>query len=97
MYNSIKSQQILQPANTGMGRVSTSSLSPGPGVLRNRSFRGNQNHKRGSIRGWQSILAQTGVSPYSSNSSIDGRASPVPSYATSAQEVRPTMTILVPD
>ena len=45
--------------------------------------------KRGSIRGIQSILgAPNGVSPYSSNSSVDGRASPVPSFATSAHEVR---------
>ncbi|KAF9452365.1 hypothetical protein P691DRAFT_661128, partial [Macrolepiota fuliginosa MF-IS2] len=87
MYNAIKSQQILQPLNTGIGRASTSSLSPGAGMVRNRSFRGNQNYQRRSIRGWQSILvAQTGVSPYSSNSSIDGRASPAPSFATSAHE-----------
>lgn len=45
--------------------------------------------KRGSIRGLQSILSlQSGVSPYSSNSSIDGRISPSPSFATSTHEVR---------
>ncbi|KXN90627.1 PH and SEC7 domain-containing protein C11E3.11c, partial [Leucoagaricus sp. SymC.cos] len=86
LYNAIKSQQILQPLNT-IGRASTSSLSPGAGLMRNRSLRSNQNFKRGSIRGWQSIIAaQAGISPYSSNSSIDGRASPAPSFATSTHE-----------
>lgn len=61
-------------------------------MLRNRSLRGPPDRlatlKRGSIRGLQSILsAQAGVSPYSSNSSIDGRASPSPSFATSTHEV----------
>jgi PH and SEC7 domain-containing protein len=72
-----------------------SSLSPGGGaVLRNRSLRTGQqdrlvNLKRGSIRGIQSILtAQGGASPYSSNSSIEGRISPSPSFATSTHEVR---------
>jgi hypothetical protein len=94
MYNAIKSQQILQPLGSTLApRGSTSSLSPAP-VLRNRSLRGGQPDrlttlKRGSIRGWQSILNnQMAVSPYSSNSSIDGRVSPSPSYATSAHEVR---------
>ncbi|EKM80934.1 hypothetical protein AGABI1DRAFT_112640 [Agaricus bisporus var. burnettii JB137-S8] len=88
MYNAIKSQQILQPLNTGFGRANTSSHAPGSGMMRNRSLRSNQNLKRASIRGWQSLLStQTGVSPYSSVSSIDGRASPAPSFATSAHEV----------
>ncbi|KZT72176.1 hypothetical protein DAEQUDRAFT_749597 [Daedalea quercina L-15889] len=93
MYNAVKSQQILQPVgSTLMARSSTSSLSPHHGVLlRQRSLRGQQgdrlaNLKRGSIRGLQSILhAQAGVSPYSSNSSIDGRASPAPSFANSIE------------
>lgn len=90
MYNAIKSQQILQPLNTGFGRANTSSHAPGSGMMRNRSLRSNQNLKRASIRGWQSLLStQTGVSPYSSVSSIDGRASPAPSFATSAHEVCP--------
>lgn len=60
--------------------------------MRNRSFRGPPDRlttlKRGSIRGLQSILStQPSVSPYSSNSSIDGRASPSPSFATSIHEV----------
>ncbi len=91
MYNAIKSQQILQPLSS---RTSTSSLNPNT-PLRNRSIRTQQdritNIKRGSIRGIQSILgAQNGIgiSPYSSNSSVDGRASPAPSFATSAHEVR---------
>jgi PH and SEC7 domain-containing protein len=93
MYNAIKSQQILQPLtnNTPM-RSSMSSLSPGPTMHRNRSLRGPPDRlttlKRGSIRGLQSILGgQAGSSPYSSNSSIDGRVSPSPSFATSTHEV----------
>jgi hypothetical protein len=89
MYNAIKSQQILQPLNS---RPSTSSLNPNT-PHRSRSIRNQQdritNIKRGSIRGIQSILgAPNGISPYSSNSSVDGRASPAPSFATSAHEVR---------
>ncbi|KAJ3724450.1 hypothetical protein C8R42DRAFT_604370 [Lentinula raphanica] len=90
MYNAIKSQQILQPLNTSRSSMS-SSLSPGGPMLRNRSLRGPPDRlttlKRGSIRGIQSIVGQGGVSPYSSNSSIDGRASPSPSFATSTHEV----------
>jgi hypothetical protein len=44
--------------------------------------------KRGSIGGLRSILnAPPGSSPYSSSSSIDGRVSPSPSFATSTHEV----------
>jgi len=62
-------------------------------MMRNRSLRGQPDRlttlKRGSIRGLQSILSvQSGASPYSSNSSIDGRVSPSPSFATSTHEVR---------
>ena len=62
-------------------------------MLRKRSLRTQPDRlttlKRGSIRGLQSILSlQSGVSPYSSNSSIDGRISPSPSFATSTHEVR---------
>lgn len=92
MYTAVKSQQILQPLGTTfMARVSTSSLAPGAPHLisRNRSYRGPPDRlttlKRGSIRGIQSILTPS-YSPYSSNSSIDGRASPSPSYATSTRE-----------
>ncbi|KAF5354747.1 hypothetical protein D9756_005253 [Leucocoprinus leucothites] len=95
MYNAIKSQQILQPLS--IGRPSTSSLSPGSGMMRNRSLRSNQNFKRGSIRGWPSLLAaQAGISPYSSNSSIDGRASPAPSFATSDALFGSTPAFLTP-
>lgn len=89
MYTAVKNQQILQPVGSVlMARSSTSSLSPHGPLLRQRSLRGPPdrfaNLKRGSIRGLQSILhAQAGVSPYSSNSSIDGRASPAPSFANS--------------
>jgi hypothetical protein len=60
--------------------------------MRNRSLRGQPDRlmtlKRGSIRGLQSILStHPSVSPYSSNSSIDGRVSPSPSFATSTHEV----------
>lgn len=88
MYNAIKSQQVLQPLNA---RTSISSLTPNTPLMRNRSLRVQQDRlttlKRGSIRGIQSILgAPNGMSPYSSNSSVDGRASPAPSFATSAHE-----------
>ncbi|KAI0821612.1 hypothetical protein BC628DRAFT_1329136 [Trametes gibbosa] len=89
MYNAVKAQQILQPIGSVlMARSSTSSLAPHGAVLRHRSVRAQQDRlttlKRGSIRGLQSILgAQTGHSPYSSGSSVDGRASPAPSFATS--------------
>ncbi|KAG1869818.1 hypothetical protein C8R48DRAFT_791069 [Suillus tomentosus] len=91
MYTSVKSQQILQPLGTTfMARVSTSSLTPGaPHLSRNRSYRGPSDRlttlKRGSIRGIQSILTPS-YSPYSSNSSIEGRVSPSPSYATSTRD-----------
>lgn len=59
-------------------------------MLRNRSLRGQPDRlttlKRGSIRGLQSIVGAQ-ASPYSSNSSIDGRVSPSPSFATSTHEV----------
>lgn len=94
MYNAIKSHQILQPlGSTFAARFSTSSLSPGAAhtlIGRNRSYRGPPdriaNLKRGSIRGIQNILGSP-YSPYSSNSSIDGRVSPSPSFATSTHEV----------
>ncbi|KAJ7084372.1 hypothetical protein B0H15DRAFT_393041 [Mycena belliarum] len=88
MYNAVKSQQILQPLNSS--RSSTGSLSPGATMARNRSQRGPPDRlatlKRGSIRGLQSILGTQATSPYSSNSSIDGRTSPSPSFATSSHE-----------
>lgn len=90
MYTAIKSQQILQPLGSiAMGRASTSSLTPGSPhtLLKARpSMRGDRvtTLKRGSIRGIASLLqAQAAMSPYSSNSSIDGRVSPAPSFATS--------------
>lgn len=94
MYNAIKSHQILQPlGSTFAARFSTSSLSPGAAhglIGRNRSYRGAPdrlaNLKRGSFRGIQNILGSP-YSPYSSNSSIDGRVSPSPSFATSTHEV----------
>lgn len=59
-------------------------------IARSRSLRGPPDRlttlKRGSIRGIQSILGAP-YSPYSSGSSIDGRASPSPSIATSTHEV----------
>lgn len=86
MYTAIKSQQVLQNVPAGLAQA-TQPLG------RNRSLRVQPNDrlttlKRGSIRGLQSILgAQPGASPYgSSNGSLDGRASPAPSYATSAHQ-----------
>ncbi|KAG9316335.1 hypothetical protein JVU11DRAFT_2366, partial [Chiua virens] len=76
MYGAIKSQQILQPlAHHAMAR--SRSLRVAPDRL--------MTLKRGSIRGIQTILGAP-YSPYSSNSSIDGRASPSPSFATSTHE-----------
>lgn len=96
MYNAIKSQQILQPTTNG----SMGSLSPGSAhntLLRNRSQRGQQDRlntlKRGSIRGIHALLGAQGPhgpSPYSSNSSLDGRISPSPSFATSMADVAST-------
>ncbi|TFK89121.1 hypothetical protein K466DRAFT_645137 [Polyporus arcularius HHB13444] len=88
IYNAVKAQQILLPiGNTLLARSSTSSLTPHGTVLRSRSVRAQQDRlttlKRGSIRGLQSILGGQGHSPYSSGSSLDGRASPAPSFATS--------------
>jgi len=92
MYSAIKSEQILQPLD--VGRSSTSSLKAGGGMIRNRSFRSNQNLKRGSIRGLSFLAAQAGIGPYSSNNNLDGRASPAPSFATS--EVCPSLEPLRP-
>ncbi|THH27852.1 hypothetical protein EUX98_g6347 [Antrodiella citrinella] len=99
IYNSVKNQQILQPIGSVNGaRSSTSSLSPHGTVLRSRSLRGGQqdrltNLKRGSIRGLQAILNQSGGSPYG----YDGRASPSPSFATSHEGLHgSTMSIMAP-
>jgi len=95
IYNAVKAQQILQPSGAMLAaRGSTSSLSPGTAHVmgRNRSYRGAQDRfttlKRGSIRGLQTIIGVPipGQSPYSSNSSVDGRTSPSPSFATSLNE-----------
>ncbi|KAI0035843.1 hypothetical protein K488DRAFT_82603 [Vararia minispora EC-137] len=88
MYNAIKNQQVLQ--NVPDARPSTGSGPPGT-VGRNRSLRVQQPDrlttlKRGSIRGIQSILGAQGGSPYGGASPLDGRASPAPSFATSANE-----------
>ena len=95
LYNAIKSQQILQPSANFPERSSSMSLSPGasnPNLLRNRSYRSQNdriaNLKRGSMRGIQNLFTpQISASPYSSNSSIDGRISPSPSFATSTHDV----------
>jgi PH/SEC7 domain-containing protein len=94
MYNSIKTQQILQPLGSlSMGRSSTSSLlggSPSNPLKQRPSLRGGDRVatlKRGSIRGFSSLLGtQQTFSAYSSSGSVDGRVSPAPSFATS-QEV----------
>ncbi|KAM6502301.1 hypothetical protein JOM56_002278 [Amanita muscaria] len=90
MYNAIKTQQISQPLNTIVPRLSVSSLSPNTGMLRNRSLRSQPDRlttlKRGSIRGLQSIIAQSGAAPYGSSTSTDGRVSPSSSLAISANE-----------
>ena len=97
MYAAIKSQEIRQPAGFQPPSSQMSSLAPNTPyntLMRHRSQRGQDRMtmlKRGSIRGIQTLLGQqAGVSPYSSNSSIegsrdprDGRVSPSPSFATS--------------
>ncbi|PFH45519.1 hypothetical protein AMATHDRAFT_184519 [Amanita thiersii Skay4041] len=89
MYIAIRAQQILQPVNSGARPSGTPSLSGG--IHRNRSLRNQPDRltilKRGSIRGLQSIISQSATSPYSSNSSVDGRVSPSPSFATSIHEL----------
>ncbi|KAG6837700.1 hypothetical protein H0H93_003502 [Arthromyces matolae] len=69
---------------------SVSKEGSGGTMLRSRSLRAQQDRlttlKRGSVRGLQSIMGAQGTSPYSSNSSIDGRVSPSPSFATSTHE-----------
>ncbi|QRV96655.1 Sec7 guanine nucleotide exchange factor [Ceratobasidium sp. AG-Ba] len=91
MYTAVKNQQILQPL-TGLTAAERQSLSLSPGTAgigRTRSQRGQvppggdriSSLKRGSIRGLQSLLGSQ--NPYGSNSSVDGRISPSPSFATS--------------
>lgn len=96
MYSAIKSQEIRQPEGFQLPSNQMSTLAPNTPyntLMRHRSQRGQDRMamlKRGSIRGIQTLLGQqAGVSPYSSNSSIDGRdprdgrVSPSPSFATS--------------
>lgn len=93
MYAAIKSQQILQPlGNIPVGRSSTSSLTPGSphGMLKARpSVRGDRitNIKRGSFRGIPALLnTQQQINAFNnSSSSVEGRTSPAPSYATSLE------------
>ncbi|CAE6497404.1 unnamed protein product [Rhizoctonia solani] len=94
MYNSVKNQQILQPL-TGLSPPERQSMSLSPGMTALGRTRSQRSHvgpggdritslKRGSIRGLQSLLGTQ--SPYASNSSVDGRISPSPSFATSIGE-----------
>ncbi|CAE6457761.1 unnamed protein product [Rhizoctonia solani] len=94
MYNSVKHQQILQPL-TGLSPPERQSMSLSPGMTALGRTRSQRSHvgpggdritslKRGSIRGLQSLLGTQ--SPYGSNSSVDGRISPSPSFATSIGE-----------
>ncbi|KAG8710541.1 hypothetical protein FRC11_004407, partial [Ceratobasidium sp. 423] len=94
MYNSVKHQQILQPLS-GLSPPERQSMSLSPGMTSLGRTRSQRSHvspggdritslKRGSIRGLQSLLGTQ--SPYGSNSSVDGRISPSPSFATSIGE-----------
>ncbi|KAF8493600.1 hypothetical protein JB92DRAFT_1163112 [Gautieria morchelliformis] len=109
MYAAIKSQEIRQPTGFQPPSSQMSSLAPNTPyntLMRHRSQRGQDRMailKRGSIRGIQTLLGQqTGVSPYSSNSSIegrdprDGRVSPSPSFATSLEGISATSTFFTP-
>ncbi|QRW24132.1 Sec7 guanine nucleotide exchange factor [Rhizoctonia solani] len=98
MYNSVKHQQILQPL-TGLSPPERQSMSLSPGMTTLSRTRSQRSHvgaggdritslKRGSIRGLQSLLLAQ--SPYGSNSTVDGRISPSPSFATSIGEGVPT-------
>ncbi|EIN11586.1 hypothetical protein PUNSTDRAFT_83262 [Punctularia strigosozonata HHB-11173 SS5] len=97
IYNAVKTQQILQPLGSSLAaRSSTSSLTPGTPMMRHRAGGRQPDRlatlKRGSIRGLSTLLgAQAGVSPYSSNSSIDGRVSPSPSFASHEAFLAPTL------
>lgn len=95
MYNAIKSQQILQPLGSiAMGRNSSSSLTGGGGSPLGLKMRPGARTgvdrvatlKRGSIRGFSSLLGAQG----SASGSVrdpwgDGRTSPAPSFATSLE------------
>ncbi|KAG5335134.1 hypothetical protein C0989_002325 [Termitomyces sp. Mn162] len=87
MYNAIKSQQILQPLSSSNIQSPASSNNGGV-VVGNLDLRSQPDIlttlKRGSIRG---LRVTRGASPYSSNSSLDGRVSPSSSFATSTHEV----------
>ncbi|CAE6531560.1 unnamed protein product [Rhizoctonia solani] len=94
MYNSVKNQQILQPLS-GLSPPERQSMSLSPGMTSLGRTRSQRSHvspggdritslKRGSIRGLQSLLGTQ--SPYGSNTSVDGRISPSPSFATSIGE-----------
>ncbi|EJT97361.1 hypothetical protein DACRYDRAFT_97186 [Dacryopinax primogenitus] len=97
MYNGVKAQQILQPI-TNMS-VSSTNLA---GTGRRPSVRTAANLKRGSIRGLHQLLSAQGgpQSPYSSaggsSSSIDGRLSPAPSFATSETNFGSGSTLFTP-
>ena len=98
MYTAIKQQQILQPQGHAMER---GSISSGPGALLRVGSRRGQNDrvanlKRGSMRGIQSLFtAHASGSPHGNNGSLDGRASPVPSFANSTHEVGMNVSNLV--
>lgn len=94
MYSAVKNNEIRQPAGFQMPPNQLLAPStPYNTLYRHRSQRGQDRMtalKRGSLRGIQTLLGQhAGASPYSSNSSIDGRdprsgrISPSPSFATS--------------
>ncbi|KZT56184.1 hypothetical protein CALCODRAFT_497760 [Calocera cornea HHB12733] len=96
MFNSVKTQQILQPiANMSASSTNLSS------AMRRPSVRTPGNLKRGSIRGLHQLLSASGPqSPYSSaggsSSSIDGRLSPAPSFATSETNFGSGSTLFTP-
>ena len=90
MYSAVKTDEIRQPKEFQLpANQLLAPNTPYSTLYRHRSQRGQDRMamlKRGSLRGLQSLLGQQpGASPYSSNSSIDGRGrvSPSPSFATS--------------
>lgn len=68
-------------------------------MLRNRSVRSQQDRmatlKRGSVRGFGTLMNQQGNSPYGNTLHADGRTSPSPSFATSMGDVRTTVEVIL--
>ncbi|KIJ49400.1 hypothetical protein M422DRAFT_246490 [Sphaerobolus stellatus SS14] len=104
IYSAVKTQEIRQPKEFQLpANQLLAPNTPYSTLYRHRSQRGQDRMtmlKRGSLRGLQTLLGQqTGASPYSSNSSIDGRngrVSPSPSFATLDMDIPSSSTYFTP-